>query len=89
MLRIKDNARTMVPAILALEEAGFSVRVVRHEGGRNWWFAESDVLELVASDPLKLLGLAKMHELRGDGWEAPDEEAHAVMGRHKLELRAD
>ena len=87
-LRLKDSSYTMVPAILVLEQLGFTVTVQRHGDRRNWWRAERQSLELVATEPLKLLGLATIHDMRGTDWRASADEARTISVRHKLELEA-
>ena len=76
---IGSGANTMVPAVLALREKGYTVRRVKAEDSREVWHAERQGLELIADDPLSLLGLAAMHETRGDNWKAEDEEIESFL----------
>jgi hypothetical protein len=86
---LKDSSYTMVPAILALEQLGYTVTVQRHGNGRNWWRAERAEVRLVAREPLRLLGLAKIHEARGTDWAATAAETQAVVVRHKVDLASE
>jgi hypothetical protein len=74
---IAEAGNTVVPAFLALEAAGLQVSAL-----------DADLLEAVsaegryvADNPLALLGLVKLVELRGWSWEAEDEQIDAVMAR--------
>ncbi len=85
--RIADAGNTLVPAVLALRAAGFTVsREPRSDG--EWWRAETDELELIAADPLTLLGLAAMRRNRGADWKATDAEIDAVIREYGLDTDA-
>ncbi|KAI9131903.1 hypothetical protein [Acaryochloris sp. CCMEE 5410] len=68
-------ANVEVPAILALASMGFTIasRVVNADQ-EMVWTASGKGNEYVAEDPLSLLGLTKLHEVRGDNWKASDDE---------------
>ena len=87
--RIKENSHTLAPAVMALESLGFTVSVQRRRTQGPLWHAESTALELVANNPLELLGLVKLHEVRGENWSASAEESQAVLLRHKGELATE
>lgn len=38
------------------------------------WTASGRGNDYVAEDPLSLLGLVKLHEVRGDNWKVSDDE---------------
>lgn len=64
-----------MPAALAcLQALGLAVSV-----GDGLWRAESERLVVVAEDPLLLLGLVKLHELRGARWRPSDAEVDAFL----------
>ncbi len=69
----------MVPALLALEAAGYEV-TQRGE----LMVARRDDEEFVAEDPVLLLGLIALVRERGWDWGASDEQIDAV--RHRLGL---
>ena len=82
-MRLFAAANTLVPAILLLEERGFSVEK-RLAGSDELWVARKESLELVAEDPLQLLGLTALAEARGEAWRATDEQIDDVIARFHL-----
>lgn len=74
--KIADAGNTLVPAVLALRQRGFCVSC--DENG-DIWRAESEALLLVADDPLQLLGLMAMRDLRGAKWKASDVEIERTI----------
>ena len=74
---IAASGGTVVPAILALEAAGFRVR----ELGGDLFEATSPAGSFVADDPITLLGLIKLVEVRGWSWTATDDELDRVVTR--------
>lgn len=76
--RIAAAGNTLVPSILTLRSLGFSVRVDRTHGAETW-VASDERVELVASDPHTLLGLACMRLQRGSVWAASDEDIESVL----------
>ncbi|BDM81347.1 hypothetical protein [Acaryochloris marina] len=74
-MKIASMANVEVPAILALESMGFTItsRVVNADQEMAWT-ASGNSDEYIAEDPLSLLGLVKLHEVRGDNWKASDDE---------------
>ncbi|TCC64404.1 hypothetical protein E0H73_08350 [Kribbella pittospori] len=74
---IASAGNTVVPAILALEAAGY--RVSQLDG--DLMEATSPEGRYVAEDPLMLLGLIKLVELRTWSWRASDPEIDSVLAR--------
>ena len=72
--RIVGAGNTVVPAYLALKAKGFLVSREKHDSGGETWTAENDEVELVTDDPVHLLGLSVIYELRGKDWMANDKE---------------
>lgn len=74
-MKIASMANVEVPAILALESMGFTLasQIVNANQGMVWT-ASGKGNEYIAEDPLSLLGLVKLHEVRGDNWKASDDE---------------
>ncbi len=70
-----------VPCYLALLALGFTVSRQWIESGQHdeLWHAIRDDVHLRASGPIELLGLAKLHELRGNDWLAEDQEIESFM----------
>ena len=74
-MKISAAANVEVPAILALEAMGYTVasKVVSNDY-EMVWRATCDGQEYVGEDPLSLLGLVKLLEVRGNNWQASDDE---------------
>ena len=66
-----------MPSILALEAAGFQVEQI----GEDLLRAASPTGRYVAADPLELLGLIKLIEVRGRSWQATDSQIDSVLER--------
>ena len=73
----------MVPAILALEELGFSVSIEKVDTGEVVRATRGDEA-YSADDPVAVLGLVKLVELRGWKWHAADADLERVMRQHRL-----
>lgn len=74
----------MTPAYLALKQKGFTVswRKLNGDPEQELYFAEDDTRSFVADGPIALLGLVAMHEIRGDDWQAEDEEIEEFIAMH-------
>ena len=72
---IAQAGNTVVPAILALEAKGLSVAT------RDGVFVATspDGATHVADDPVAVLGLVALVEIRGNHWRATDEEIDATL----------
>ena len=71
-------ADTVIPAILALEDNGFTVTQEA-----NLIVAKSGQYSIRAEDPVTVLGLVKLAETRRP-WRADDQEIDDVLGRFSL-----
>jgi hypothetical protein len=79
-LKIADAGNVTVPAFLTLQQRGYVVRCERSaDGTRETWIAESDTTELLADDPVALLGLAALAESRGTDWKASDSQIQEFL----------
>lgn len=78
-INISPAANTVVPAILALQAAGFQVQVEEHT-----ITATSSAGRFMAEDPVAVLGLITLVELRGPDWSASDEEIEDTLARFNL-----
>ena len=71
------SAGNVLPAALAtLRSLGYVVTVT---GNGRLCVAENGACKLVAEDPLLLLGLAKLHEVRGNAWASTDAEVDECL----------
>ncbi len=75
---------TMAPAWLLLRHKGYEV-VRETRGGSDTWKAMSQGVELVAEDPLSLLGLAQLHEAHREEWRATDSHTSEFLATFELE----
>ena len=76
MIRIAQAGNTVVPAILALEEMGMVIDVRADQV-----IASSPAVQFIADDPVAVLGLVRLLELRGADWMATDEDIAAAFER--------
>lgn len=74
--KIVEAANTVVPAVLALEACGFRLS---QEG--EYVVAVSEAGTFVAQDPVVLLGLVKLVEIRSWSWRPCDDEIDDVLQR--------
>jgi hypothetical protein len=78
--RIHQAGNTVVPALLAVESLGFTVEVrdgrVRAKRGDE---------EYAADDPVALLGLIRLVEMRSWEWAATDDEIDQTLRRFGME----
>jgi hypothetical protein len=77
MKKIATSGGTVVPAILTLETCGYRVREL---GGGLIEATKADET-YVAEDPVTLLGLIKLVELRTWAWQASDDEIDSTLQR--------
>ena len=82
MNHIVAAGNTVVPAILALEALGFRVEMSDGEHARCQ--ARRDSESYLADDPVTVLGLVRLVELRSWDWGASDAEVDAALHRFRL-----
>lgn len=75
--KIAAAGNTLAPALAVLQSMGYDVK--REPGNEVWYEATNNCCSLRAEDPLALLGLAKLYEVRGNGWQPSDEEVLAFL----------
>ena len=73
-MHLADAANIMTPAYLVILSKGYSVEVAG-----DLMVAERDGSSFVADGPVALLGLIAMAEIRGENWQATDEEIDAFV----------
>jgi hypothetical protein len=69
---------TLAPALAVLRELGYAVS--RHESEERLLRAENQTCVFLADDPLLLLGLVKLYEVRGEKWRPSDAEVDDLLG---------
>ena len=80
MKQIAIAGNTVVPGLLALERLGFEIAVDPSGPVRATRGDES----YIADDPVTVLGLVKLVEMRSWNWRADDSEITEVISRYKL-----
>ena len=81
-IKIAGAGNVLVPAFLTLQQRGYTVRCQRAADGTQTWFAESATVELIADDPVTLLGLEGIAETRGAGWPASGKEIQDFLNEY-------
>ena len=84
---LASAGNTVVPAYLALQQKGYSVRTVKtpDSGAEELCFAEDAGHRFVAEDPLLLLALVALYETRGQEWQATDDQITAFIAQYEYE----
>jgi hypothetical protein len=83
MKTITTAGNTVAPAILALEALGFTVHVAHSSSGdRCRATRHGETYE--AADPVEVVGLVLLVEVRGWDWQTTDDELEDVRRRHAL-----
>ena len=83
MRNISAAGNTVVPAIVALEDLGFIVSVGRTNEGEQFRATRGDET-YEAEDPMTVLGLVKLVEVRGWDWRSTDPDVERVMRQYRL-----
>lgn len=78
---IATAGNVLAPALAALHALGYAVSRVPESP--SLLRAESAEVTLIAEDPLLLLGLAKLFELRGADWQASNAELETWLAFDK------
>ena len=76
MIKISDAMNTYTPALLLLKAWGFEIKLEDDDfdtRAADWTATKEDIV-VVASDPLRLLGLAALATSRGKNWQRHDDE---------------
>ncbi len=68
-MRVVDAANAMTPAYLAILSKGYEIR-----SNDGLMIAERESNYFSAEGPVSLLGLIAMAEIRGESWQASDDE---------------
>ncbi len=74
---ISSAGNTLAPALGVIRALGYSVS--READGLRRYKAENVLCELYAEDPLSLLGLVKLVEIRGEAWHPSDAEVEELL----------
>lgn len=77
-MHIYAAGNVVVPAYLAILAKGYNVEMT---GPDRWLLATKDGNSYHAEDPIFLLGLIMVGELRGENWQASDQEIDDFLVR--------
>lgn len=69
---LKDAMNTYNPALEVILKKGFKITIIDYEEGFDWK-AYNDKNEFIASDPLRLLSLIHINEIKGEKWNEYEE----------------
>jgi hypothetical protein len=83
MKQIATAGNTVVPALLVLESLGFSISVESMDDCQ-FFRATRGEEDYLAEDPVAVLGLVKLIEVRGWAWQPDDQDIDDVMQRYEL-----
>ena len=82
-MRIATAGNTVVPALLTLERLGFTVTLTA--APEALCVAKRGDDEYMADDPVAVLGLVKLVEVRGPEWRASDQEIDGTLRKYGLD----
>ncbi len=80
-VKIASAANTIVPAYLALLAKGYLVTRIGASEHEETWQALKGGDEFISEDPVSLLGLVVLYEVRGMDWKADDAEIDTFVAR--------
>ncbi|WP_166448635.1 hypothetical protein [Janthinobacterium lividum] len=76
-VRFVAAGNALAPALSILRKIGYTV--TRETSGERQYRAENETCVFYAGDPLTLLGLVKIYEVRGPDWQPSDEEVRRLL----------
>jgi chitodextrinase len=82
-MKIIAAGNTMVPAILALEQLGFGLSIRKTAAGQTFVATRAEET-YSADDPVTLLGLVKLIEMRSWEWRPTDTQVDATLKKYSL-----
>jgi len=83
-LDISGAGNVVVPAFLALQKLGYSVRCENPLSDHETWIAESDTT-ILSADDVVILGLATLAQSRGERWQASETEIQDFLKKFGYE----
>ncbi|SDY28062.1 hypothetical protein SAMN04487939_101614 [Lysobacter sp. yr284] len=78
-MRVAMAGNVLAPASAAIQQLGYALE--RHPDWPGWLVARKGEDAFQAENPVELLGLIAMVQLRGDRWEANDRELADYLQR--------
>jgi hypothetical protein len=75
-MKLDASGNTVVPAILLIRQMGYTFTWDKKKG---YCHASKNGDTFGAEDPLFILGLIKLFEMKGENWKATDGEIEEIM----------
>ena len=75
-MHLEAAGNTVVPAILLIRQMGYTFTFDKE---KSHCLAEKDGISFGAEDPVMVLGLIKLFEMKGENWRASDDEIEKVL----------
>lgn len=75
--KIVAAGNTLAPALSILRKLGYTV--TREKSDEQQYRAQNETCVFSADDPLTLLGLVKIYEVRGHDWQPSEEEVQRFL----------
>lgn len=75
-MHLEAAGNTVIPAILLIRHMGYTFA---YDKEKAHCLASKDGNSFGAEDPLMVLGLIKLFEMKGENWKAPDDEIDEVL----------
>lgn len=81
-MKLVAAGNIVVPAYLIIKEMGYIITVKDLSDKEQQWSAAKDGNEFIASDPVQVLALIKLYEVRGKSWQASDLEVDEFLQKY-------
>jgi hypothetical protein len=75
-MHVEAAGDTVIPAILLIRQMGYTITYDKENGH---CLASKDGNSFGADDPLTVLGLIKLFEMKGENWKVSDNEIDEVL----------
>lgn len=80
-MKLLNAGNVLIPAIKVMKDIGYRVDF---EEETALFSAHKDSNEFFAEDPVALLGLIKLFEVRGENWRISDKELNAIAHEYRM-----
>ncbi len=82
-MHLAAAGNTVIPAIQVLKKLGYTVSTT-WEGGNQLFVAGRDNNTFIGGDPVMVLGLIKLYEVKGENWRVSDAELETIGREYGL-----
>ncbi len=80
-MKLASAGNVIIPAIKIIEELGYELRV---EKADQLFIAENGKNTFIGEDPITILGLIKIYEVKGESWQMQDAEIENIGRKYNL-----